>query len=96
MMLRGGATAPWSAPLPRQRETGLLARFYPDSAVIRGEEMIFWTLLAAASAQADDAAPADTTVVSAPRIARLPSRVDAEDDQQSGPNGAGFIARQPG
>jgi hypothetical protein len=74
----------------------LLACFDPESAVIRREETIFWTLLAAASALADDAAPADTIVVSAPRIARLQSRVDAEDDQQSGPDGAGFIARQPG
>jgi iron complex outermembrane receptor protein len=53
-------------------------------------------MLAASPALADNAAPADTIVVSAPRITRLQSLVDVEDDQQSSPDGAGFIARQPG
>ena len=51
--------------------------------------------LLAAPAVADDA-PADTIIVSAPRITRLLASVAAEDDQQSGPDAAGFIARQPG
>ena len=51
--------------------------------------------LLAAPAVADEA-PADTIIVSAPRITRLQASVAAEDDQQSGPDAAGFIARQPG
>jgi len=52
-------------------------------------------LVAASPALAEDA-PADTIVVSAPRITRLQAVIDAEDDQQTGPDAAGFIARQPG
>lgn len=50
-----------------------------------------------AMAQADSApSSAETIIVTAPRVTALGQAVDAEDEHATSPDGAAFIARQPG
>ena len=55
-------------------------------------------LVVASPALADDRAEpsAETIIVTAPRVTALAERTDAEDEHVTSPDGAAFVARQPG